>query len=42
MIIDTPAPSGPKPFDAHLYVQVLTAIILGIVLRHFIPISAPR
>ncbi len=37
MIIDTPAPSGPKPFYAHLYVQVLTAIILGIALGHFYP-----
>src|SRR4029079_9457909 len=31
------APRGKKPFYKHLYVQVLTAIVAGIVLGHFYP-----
>jgi aerobic C4-dicarboxylate transport protein len=37
--IDTAAVTSPrrKPFYHHLYVQVLAAILLGIVLGHFSP-----
>ena len=39
MHIDTagPAPEGRQPFYKHLYVQVLAAIIAGILLGHFYP-----
>ena len=37
MHIETAAPSGPKPFYAQLYVQVLAAITAGILLGHFYP-----
>ena len=32
-----PSAPGKKPFYAHLYVQVLTAITLGVLLGHFYP-----
>ncbi len=37
MHIETAAPTGPKPFYAQLYVQVLAAITAGILLGHFYP-----
>ena len=33
----TTAPASHKPFYKHLYAQVLTAIVLGILLGHFYP-----
>ena len=33
----TTAAPTPKPFYTHLYVQVLTAIVIGILLGHFYP-----
>ena len=33
----TPIPGKPTPFYAHLYVQVLTAIVLGALVGHFWP-----
>ncbi|AQA01002.1 C4-dicarboxylate transporter DctA [Sphingopyxis sp. QXT-31] len=32
-----PAPAGPKPFYAQLYVQVLAAILLGVIIGHVWP-----
>ena len=32
-----PAPTGKQPFYRHLYVQVLAAIMLGVLLGHFSP-----
>ena len=37
MITESAAPASPKPFYAQLYVQVLTAIALGIAVGHFYP-----
>ncbi|PZQ22296.1 MAG: C4-dicarboxylate transporter DctA [Sphingopyxis macrogoltabida] len=39
MVIDQPepAPTGPKPFYTHLYVQVLAAILLGAIIGHVWP-----
>jgi aerobic C4-dicarboxylate transport protein len=40
MIPATPSPAMPqRPWFAHLYVQVLVAIVLGVLLGHFAPIS---
>ena len=35
--LSTAADTPHKPFYTHLYVQVLTAIVLGILLGHFYP-----
>ena len=35
--LSTTADTPHKPFYTHLYVQVLTAIVLGILLGHFYP-----
>ncbi|MGN6358470.1 MAG: dicarboxylate/amino acid:cation symporter [Novosphingobium sp.] len=32
-------PLAPRPWYAHLYVQVLVAIVLGVLLGHFAPVS---
>ena len=32
-----PAPTGKQRFYRHLYVQVLAAIVLGVLLGHFSP-----
>ena len=39
IVIDQPepAPTGPKPFYTHLYVQVLAAILLGAIIGHVWP-----
>ena len=43
MVATTARARAPhKPFYTHLYVQVLTAIAIGILLGHFYPSSASR
>ena len=34
-----PAPPPRRPWFAHLYVQVLVAIVLGVLVGHFVPVS---
>ena len=40
--INPGAPGPHRPFWRHLYVQVLIAIVIGALLGHFYPSSAPR